>query len=310
MKCPKCGYDNKDGAEHCDLCKEILAKPPEFGRPRNGLYQSTQDMSAPPSPPRIVSSSTGDDRIHPIESIIFGWDTMKEHIGLLIGVMITFFAIGYFESIIITLLFGALRGLIPNILSLYFIIILLSIIIGFVNTCLSLGVNKISLNLVDRGSAEYSDLFSCFHLGVTGFLAAIILALILAAILVVTFIPIRMFLHNNPISILLIFLDIFFVAIFAVHFIFIYYLIVDKECGPLEAVIQSYNMTKGNFIYLVFFISLTFLIIISAYLISLAFSFFREQLLGRIIYLIYLIFAVPIVGIATAHVYRQLSKKS
>lgn len=27
MKCPKCGYENTEGVEHCDLCKEVLAKP-------------------------------------------------------------------------------------------------------------------------------------------------------------------------------------------------------------------------------------------------------------------------------------------
>ncbi len=24
MKCPKCGYDNKEGVEYCDLCKSVL----------------------------------------------------------------------------------------------------------------------------------------------------------------------------------------------------------------------------------------------------------------------------------------------
>jgi hypothetical protein len=34
MKCPKCGYDNKDGSVHCDMCKEVLAKPLEYSNPK------------------------------------------------------------------------------------------------------------------------------------------------------------------------------------------------------------------------------------------------------------------------------------
>lgn len=46
MKCPKCGYDNKEGAEHCDMCKEVLAKAPEYNGPTSEKQVNNQERSS------------------------------------------------------------------------------------------------------------------------------------------------------------------------------------------------------------------------------------------------------------------------
>jgi hypothetical protein len=182
MKCPKCGYDNKDGAEHCDLCKEILAKPPEYGRPRTDLYQSRQEMSAPLRPSRPVSSSAGNVNIDHMEAIKFGWEAMKENLWLFVGIGAAMIGIYGIEWIIELLVTGSAKG--HSVGSVFF-----SLAFGYLNAVIfTLGYNKVCIKIADGEETEFSDLFSCFHLGGKFILASLIMMLMLVpAVLLIMF---------------------------------------------------------------------------------------------------------------------------
>lgn len=287
MKCPKCGYDNKDGVDHCDLCKEILVKPPEFGRPRTDLYQSRQDYSEPTRPTRPASSSTGDGNIDSMEAIKFGWEAMKEHFWLFIGIGAAAIGIYGIEWVVQLLVTGG--GKDHN-----FVSIFLSLAFAYLNAVIfTLGYNNVCIKMADGEETEFGDLFSCFHLGGRFILASLIMALMFvpAGLLMALFAV--MLKKAVIIGILGIIAVIVAISIIVMRFIFISYIVVDKDMDAMECVKASWNMTQGKVWDLsVFFFILGIVIIAGALCLGVG-----------------LIAAVPTTSVATAYYYRQLSKR-
>ncbi|MDD5131381.1 MAG: hypothetical protein PHH44_01845 [bacterium] len=287
MKCPKCGYDNKDGAEHCDLCKEILVKPPEYGRPRTDLYQSRQEMSAPPRPSRPVSSSAGNVNIDNMEAIKFGWEAMKEHLWLFIGIGAAaagIYGIEWFIQLIVT---GGAKGH-------SFGSVFISLAFGYLNAVIfTLGYNKVCIKMADGEETEFSDLFSCFHLGGRFILSSLIMGLMFVPIVVVMGISAVILKKALILGIFGMIAAIVAISIIIMRFIFISYLVVDKEMDAMDCVKGSWNMTKGAVWDLSIFFSLQCLVIIA----------------GALCLGVGLIAAIPTTSIATAYYYRQLSKR-
>ncbi len=77
------------------------------------------------------------------------------------------------------------------------------------------------------------------------------------------------------------------------RFVFIAYLMVDKEMGSMECVKASWNMTRGTIWDLSIFFLLLSLVIIA----------------GALGLLVGLVAAMPTVSVATAYYYRQLSNR-
>lgn len=288
MKCPKCGYDNKDGAEHCDLCKEILAKPPEFGRTRNDLYQPTRFMEAPHRPERPSISSMGDGKIDSSEAIKFGWEAMKEHFWLFMGIGTAAIGIYGIEWIIQLIMTGGGKG------GYSFVSVLVQLAFGYLNAVIfTMGYNKVCLKMVDGEETEFSDLFSCFHLGWTFILACIILGLVFIPFGLLFALFAIMMKKAVIVGIIGVLALIIAISIIILRFIFVSYLIVDKEMGPMECVKASWNMTEGTIWELSLFFLLLSLVIIA----------------GALCLGVGLFAAMPTVAVATAYYYRQLSKR-
>lgn len=287
MKCPKCGYDNKDGADHCDLCKEILAKPPEFGRPTTNRYQPSRTMEEPTRPERPIISTLSDDKIDKMEAIKFGWEAMKEHFWLFMGIVAVAIGIYGIEWIVLLIVTGGGKGH-------SFVSVLIQLAFGYLNVVIfTLGYNKVCLKMADGEETEFGDLFSCFHLGGTFILACIILGLMFVPVGIVFAILTAITKKaaiEGVIGIILVPIIAFFVII---RLIFISYLIVDKKMGAMECIKASWNMTRGTVLDLIIFFLLQILVIIA----------------GALCLGVGLFAAMPTVAVATAYYYRQLSKR-
>lgn len=286
MKCPKCGYDNKDGAEHCDLCKEILVKPPEFGRPRTDLYQSRQDYSVPPRPTSPASSSTGDEKIDFMEAIKFGWEAMKEHLWLFIGIGAAAIGIYGIEWIVQFIVTGG-KG--HNFTSVF-----LQLAFAYLNIVIfTLGYTKVCIKMADGEETEFGDLFSCFSLGGRFILASIIMGLLFVPVVLLVGISAAILKSAVFIGIIGIIVMIIAVSIIIMRFIFVSYLVVDKDLDAMGCVKGSWNMTQGKVWDLSIFFSLQCLVIIA----------------GALCLGVGLIAAIPTTSVSTAYYYRQLSKR-
>jgi hypothetical protein len=284
MKCPKCGYDNKDGADHCDLCKEIMLKPPESGRPSPGLYQPRQEMSAPTRP---VVSIAGDGKIDSMEAIKFGWEAMKEHFWLFIGIGAAAIGIYGIEWVMQLIVTGGSKD--HN-----FVSIFLSLAFGYLNAVIfTLGYNNVCIKMADGEETEFGDLFSCFHLGGRFILASLIMALMFVPAVLLMALFMAMLKKAAIIGILGLLAMIVAISIIVMRFIFISYIVVDKDMDAMESVKASWNMTKGSIWDLSIFFSLLFLVLLAGVL-----------CLG-----VGLIAAAPTTSVATAYYYRQLSKR-
>ena len=275
MKCPKCGYDNKEGAEHCDMCKEVF--------PRQAVADAS--FSPPGTMKRAVQAATYSNykkqgTFSRETAWDFGWDTMKENVWLFVGVFLATIVILLIGNIIEKFVGKPLAGII-------------SLLVAFINIILQMGIYNICLKLVDGNATEFADLFSCYQLGWKGFLASMLLGL--AFILPIgVWIAILLAIFGKGAVGTIVFLSIIVfipVIIFVtVRYSFILYLIIDKGYGPVDAFNGSYNITKGASMEL--------------------FSFFLLMgginLLGALCLLIGLFATMPATMIATAHVYRQL----
>jgi hypothetical protein len=287
MKCPKCGYDNKDGADHCDLCKDILAKPPESSRPRPNMYQSREEMSAPPRPAQPVNAAaTGDGKIDHMEAIKFGWEAMKENIWLFIGIGAAAVGIYGIEWVVEMILKGGGRG--------NFVSFIMQLAFGYLNAVVfTLGYNKVCLKMVDGEQTEFGDLFSCFHLGWNFILACIIMGLLFIPVGLLFVLFAVMLKKAVFLGIMGMLIIICVLSIVIMRFIFISYIAIDKELGPMDIVKTSWNMTKGRIWDMsIFFLWITLVIIAGALCLGVG-----------------LIAAAPTTAVATAYYYRQLSKQ-
>lgn len=192
------------------------------------------------------------------EALNFGWDKMKENVGLLVLVTLFTFLVSfgstYFESFLEDFSF------LKNLYGLVFVVIGAVIQMGFI---------KIAIKIHDNQGAEFSDLFSTFHLILKYFIASILYGVIVG---------IGLFLFIVP------------GIIWLIKFVFYDYLIVDKELGPLDSMRKSSELTKGVKWQLFVFFLLVLLV----------------NMGGALIFFVGLLFTIPATSIATVYVYRKL----
>ncbi len=201
------------------------------------------------------------------EAIDFGWNKLKNNIGLLLAVVAssilipsipTFTAthlpgIGAGEINIFAGLFGSLAGLVHYILQ-----------------CgLHMGMLKISLALHDGKPIAYADLFSCFGLILNYFFAACVYMAILIAGTILLVVP---------------------GIIWGIKFQFFSFFIVDQNASPMESLAKSADLTKGVKWQLFIF--------------DLVIMLFN--MLGMLCLGIGVLFTLAITVLAFAYVYRKL----
>lgn len=190
-------------------------------------------------------------------AVLFGWEKFKENIFLLLGV---FLIIG-----VVSFIFEATDKLELSAFALFIIGLA-----GFVvQTVLEMGATRIVLNIHAGREAGFGDL-----VGETSQLLNFILAEILALIAVV----VGMVLLVVP------------GIIVAVGFFFVPYIIIDKKLGPIEALKDSWRLTKGHKLNLFFFGLLLVLL----------------NVLGALAFAVGLLVTLPISFLATVYAYKWL----
>ena len=282
MKCPKCGYDNKDDASCCDLCKEVLGPGAVRTGAVPGFTRPTWEKSAKKTKPVIGTQLSGK------EAMSFGWNTFWDNIGVFVG-----------ASIIMVLISGA--GSLVQKMTDSFPGVLIVVLFYYVNFALGLGLAKICLEIVDGEEAVFSDLFSQFSKSLPYTIATVLIMLIVAtSIGLSTFgiIGIGKMIGLQPLVYLLVFLTVLVVVsiilVFSLRFYFISYLIVDTDIDAFSSIKESYNLTKGTLTELSNFLLLMALVNIA----------------GALCFGIGLLATIPASKIATAHFYRQLKNRA
>jgi len=193
------------------------------------------------------------------EAIRFGWNVMKNNLGFFIGFLIVAGLIYCVPSIIVKLL--------PK------DVFILSIIINIVSLVLQLiigmGLIRVAIRFCDNEKGEFADLFYCFPLFFKYLFSSILYGLIVLGGLILLIVP---------------------GIIWGIKFQFFAYFIVDKGCGPMEALKRSSAITMGAKWNLFLFSLLLGLI----------------NLVGTLCLLIGLFVTIPVTMVARAFIYRKL----
>lgn len=161
----------------------------------------------------------------------FSFRALIDHISLFFGTMV-FYTLGVLAGFIVAALTLipvwniplGIKGnqIVPSIV--VALVIPFTLLLFF--KALSLGCEKIALNVYDQKTTYPSTIFSCFGIAVYG---------IIAWFLYCFMATIGFFLLIIPSFIVL------------VRFMFFSYIIIDKGVGPIRALGMSWNLTKDNF---------------------------------------------------------------
>ena len=142
-----------------------------------------------------------------------------------------------------------------------------------VSSITSIGLIQIALNFVEKKESKYADLFTHYDRTVNYMATSILYGIIIVAGIILLVIP----------------------AIYwGIRFQFFSYLVTEKNLGPIQALKASWQMTAGQTWQLFVF----GLIMIGI------------NLLGVLALFVGMFWAVPTTQVATAYIYKNLSKKN
>ncbi|MCR4305800.1 MAG: hypothetical protein NUV73_01820 [Candidatus Daviesbacteria bacterium] len=196
------------------------------------------------------------------EAIKFGWNITKKHFWLFVLILLTSFGIQMIPNLF-QLLVGKNQELTATL-----VLVAVSIIASVFKLMIDLGIIKITLNLVDNQPVKYGDLFKAYGI-IKYFIGTILYSLIILGGSILLIIP---------------------GIIFGIRFQYYTYFIVDKGLGPIEALKQSWGVTRGRVWNLfIFGVLLTLLNIAGALLLGIG-----------------LLFTVPTSMVAMAYVFKKL----
>lgn len=174
------------------------------------------------------------------------------------------------------------------------VVYLVTVVLGVI---MGIGMMKIYLLVAAGEPASIKDLYLHYRLffklilaqlvaGLIGFAAA--LPLVIAVILISAL--------NNTIAMIVgsvvIIVGVLFIVHVSLRLMFVQYLVVDKQLGPVEAVKGSFAVTKGHVLQLLGFGAMAF----------------GVTILGVLALFVGLFAAIPVISLATVNVYRELSK--
>ena len=226
------------------------------------------------------------------EIIVNSWKIMKRHLPLMITIVIFIITLNIILSIVQEKLLGAATHQ-----SIIFVIAAYLFLMG-----LNLGMLRICLNMINNVAVDFSLLFSSFHMLIPCALATI---LYLVALLLAASPGLILFIISNPIgqgnlsmatesasAMLSIFLMIIPVIYLSVRLQFYEYFLIDEECGIIESIKKSADISKGHVLEL-FILGAALALIILISIVPLG--------LG-------LIFSIPLSALATSYVYLKLKK--
>lgn len=202
------------------------------------------------------------DKFSISEALSYGWDTFKGQIGFFLGLIVVMAAVTVIPDVIIDKVMT--RG---SALS-----IILKLGVRLVGMLLGMVVTKISLDIVDTGRSDLSKLSE---------LLPIVPAYVIGKLIYGVIVLVGMLLLLIP------------GFIWAYMFLYIGYLIIDRQIGPIDALKESRAITSGYKWSLALFSLVVALINIG----------------GAICLLVGLFVTIPVTLMASAYVYRRLSPK-
>ncbi|MDO8515519.1 MAG: hypothetical protein Q7S14_03390 [bacterium] len=208
-----------------------------------------------------------------------GWQKFKENWKLLVVVQII--------SIILSAIFNSLTENYP-------LVIIPTVILGVI---MGIGITKIYLKVFDGESASIKDLFLHYKLFLKFIFAQFVSGLVgivaVIPLILATLLPVLI--NNNMTLIVGLVLGsagLVFLIHVSIRLMFVQYLVVDKQLGPVAAVKGSFAVTKGHVLSLLGFGVVSFLVVI----------------LGVLALFVGLFVAIPVISLATVFVYREFSK--
>ena len=226
------------------------------------------------------------------EIIISSWTIMKKHLSLMVIIVLFIFSLNILLSIIQERLLDEITYQ-----SILFIMAAYLFQIG-----LNLGFLRICLNMINNTEVNFSLLFSSFHMLISYVFATILylLALLLAAspglLLFITSVSFDLDNFSSSIGSMPAILSVILMIVPAIYLSirlqFYDYFLIDEECGILDAIKKSADISKGYVLEL-FIIGavLSLMILISIIPMGLG-----------------LILTIPLSMVATSYVYLKLKK--
>lgn len=226
------------------------------------------------------------------ESILFGWEELKKQFWLILGVTVASIA---FPSIIQNI--GSDANGNPN---LFFSLI--SFLVGVLFTA---GVTRMVLNIVEKKKIEFSLLWSEHKHYVNLLFATILNSLAVALSFIALTLPgfliglsMNAFKYTlSPIAsitmVLVTFLLITPGIIVGLRLSMFKYYVIEKNMSPVDSLKASWELTRGKTFDLFLF----------------ALARLGVVILGLLVFLVGVLVAVPVVEIAKAKVYKDLSRK-
>jgi len=208
------------------------------------------------------------------ESLSFGWQTLKNNLGFIIGALLFVGAVNFLGNLIgnlFSMLLEKAGENFPTVLLLVIGLMYLAFFLGwiFISTLLQMGLLKIWLKFVDAQKPEFGDLFGQYPVFFRYLLSSILYGLIILGGTILLVIP---------------------GIIWAIKYMFFGYLVIDQKMGAIEALKASGKITMGYKWDLFVFGILCLLVNIA----------------GTLLCLVGLLFTVPITMIAWAYLYRKL----
>lgn len=194
------------------------------------------------------------------EAIEFGWNTMKKNFWFWVLILLT---IGIISSAL------QAPGPYADKHDYQGLAVLTGLLAYLVQLVFQMGQARIVLKFCDKNQPDYVDLFTTWRPLLKVFLAGLLYGLIIMAGLILFIIP---------------------GIIWAIRFQFYLYHIVDRDSGPIEALQQSFALTKGH----------------TWNLFLLALLMFGINILGFLALLIGLFATIPATTMAHGYVYRWL----
>jgi hypothetical protein len=230
----------------------------------------------------------------------FGWRVMAANFWFFVGVWVVSFFVPYFVSFFVSLpgqILVKVMGHFSERLNLAIFVLLPGVFATIIiNVILEIGITKITLRFCDSKKPKFSTLFNargCFwrYIG-----AGLLYILIIGGTMMACILPFA-FLSNLrtpflalPIAIVISIL----LTTVSIKFGLCCYFVIDKGLGPIKALKASSMATNGAKLSLFVFGILCVLI----------------SVLGTLCFLVGLFATVPIVMLAIAAVYRQLSEQT
>ncbi len=193
------------------------------------------------------------------EALSFGWKKTTENIFFFARVAFFTIIIGFILEITAEIVFefDSLLGLALHVISI------------IVTTFLYLGIMRIALNVYDNKKVSISDLFSQFNVLLPAMIAVIISIIAIAVGLIALIIP-----------------GIF--ILFRIYFAEM--IIVDKKMNAIEALKESWRITKGNVLKLLWFAMVLLMV----------------GILGVLALGVGIFVAMPVIWLSLAYAYRKL----